>query len=132
MVDSPQQNMMPLMMLSGMYGPNIYSQFQGRIPMAGYVGAPTAAMGNPIQQQPGTTLNSVPAAAAPNPSQWGYNNDVLTAMARNIVPGGDNGPRIGDIVDLRAKNNAMYGMKPTAGPYGMNAATPQNSQAGAG
>jgi hypothetical protein len=50
------------MILGSMYGPNQYSQFQGRIPFPGYVGTPTDALGRPIQQTPGTTLNSTPAA----------------------------------------------------------------------
>jgi hypothetical protein len=59
------------MILGGMYGPNQYSQFQGRMPFPGYVGTPTDALGRPIQmpqQTPGTTLNSTPAAAAAPPS----------------------------------------------------------------
>jgi hypothetical protein len=52
-----------------MYGPNPYSQFQGRIPFPAYAGVPTDALGRPIQQAPqGTTLNSTPAAAAAAPS----------------------------------------------------------------
>jgi hypothetical protein len=45
-----------------MYGPNPYSQFQGRIPFPAYAGVPTDALGRPIQQAQGTTLNSTPAA----------------------------------------------------------------------
>jgi hypothetical protein len=62
-------------LLGGMYGPNQYSQFQGRIPFPGYVGTPTDALGRPIQQTPGTTLNQTqaqPAAPAPQQQmQWG-------------------------------------------------------------
>jgi hypothetical protein len=59
-----QQDVMMAELQGGMYGPNLYSQFQGRIPQPGYSGGtPTDAMGNPIQPPPGTTLNSTPAAA---------------------------------------------------------------------
>jgi hypothetical protein len=56
------------------YGNNPYSQFSGQpLPWpSSYAGTPTDAHGNPIQAQPGTTLNSAPAAqptAAPaNPT----------------------------------------------------------------
>jgi hypothetical protein len=130
----------PLMMLSGMYSPNPYSQFQGRLPMMGYQGTPTDALGNPIQSPPGTTLNTTPAAAPatsasqPTPQQWAYNNDMLNAMGRNLQGGG--GLKMGDIVNMRAQNNAMYGMtQPPGGPVlqssGPNAATPPGTQAGA-
>ena len=64
---------------AGLIGPNPYLEYTGQIPMAGYRGAPTDAMGNPIAsfgqaQQAhdawnaanpapaqGTTLNSTPA-----------------------------------------------------------------------
>ena len=53
-----QADVTAAMMMGGMYGPNPYSQFQGRIPLPGYAGTPTDAMGNPIQPPPGVTLNS--------------------------------------------------------------------------
>jgi hypothetical protein len=68
-----------LMGAQGMTNPNPYLEFTGQIPMAGYMGAPTDASGNPIQSfldaqkahdawstanpaptAPGTTLNSAP------------------------------------------------------------------------
>jgi hypothetical protein len=55
-------------LMGGMYGPNPYSQYQGRIPLPGYAGTPTDALGRPIQPPPGTTLNSQPAAPPPAPS----------------------------------------------------------------
>ena len=72
--------------LMGLMGPNPYLEYTGQIPMAGYRGAPTDAMGNPIasftqaQQQhdawnaanpapaaQGTTLNSTPQGAPTSP-----------------------------------------------------------------
>lgn len=38
-----------LMGAQGMMGPNPYLEYTGKIPMAGYRGTPTDAMGNPIQ-----------------------------------------------------------------------------------
>lgn len=46
---------------TGFYAQNPYTKFQGGMPMPGYIGTPTDAMGNPIQPPPGTTLNSTPA-----------------------------------------------------------------------
>jgi hypothetical protein len=48
------------------YGANPYSQFSGSpLPWpSSYAGTPTDAQGRPIQAQPGTTLNTPPAAAA--------------------------------------------------------------------
>ena len=67
------QNLMYQMMLGGMLGPNQYSQFnQGPLPIPGYRGTPTNAMGQPIasyqapqaQTVPGTTLNTSPSSGA--------------------------------------------------------------------
>jgi hypothetical protein len=60
---------MEQMMMSGFYSPNKYSNFQNqRLPMPGYVGAPTDALGRPIQPPPGMTLNTpAPPAATPPP-----------------------------------------------------------------
>jgi hypothetical protein len=59
-----QQDVINAEMMGGMYGPNPYSAYQGRIPLPGYRGTPTDAMGNPIAPSQGTTLNSTPAAVA--------------------------------------------------------------------
>jgi hypothetical protein len=71
--------------MSGFYGPNKYSNFQNqRLPMPGYVGTPTDAMGNPIQAQPGTTLNTPPPSTqiqAPAPAAGG---DPMSAMYQAI------------------------------------------------
>ena len=73
---------------AGLIGPNPYLEYTGKVPMAGFYGAPTDAMGNPIasftqaQQQhdawnaanpapapvAGTTLNSTPAAWRQRPA----------------------------------------------------------------
>ena len=77
---------------AGLIGPNPYLEYTGKVPMAGFYGAPTDAMGNPIasftqaQQQhdawnaanpapapvAGTTLNSTPqhGVGALQPGQW--------------------------------------------------------------
>jgi hypothetical protein len=78
------QNVLMAEMMGGMYGPNPYSPFQGRIPMPGYRGTPTDAMGNPIQPPPGMTLNSPPPAAAPSAADMtpGGPNTFLSGAAR--------------------------------------------------
>ena len=133
MASNPFGGVQAAEMMGGMFGPNQYSQFQGRIPQPGYVGTPTDAMGNPIQQAPGMTLNSAPtaapAAAAANPQQWALNNNMLNDMGRNLAMGQRGGMGLGDIVDQRAQNNAAYGMQqPYGGPVlqssGPNAAQP--------
>ena len=54
---------------AGLIGPNPYLEYTGKVPMAGFYGAPTDAMGNPIasftqaQQQ-----HDAWAAANPAPS----------------------------------------------------------------
>ena len=56
---------------AGLIGPNPYLEYTGQIPMAGYRGAPTDAMGNPIasftqaQQQHDAWNAANPAPAAP-------------------------------------------------------------------
>ena len=78
---------------AGLIGPNPYLEYTGKVPMAGFYGAPTDAMGNPIAsftqaQQAhdawsaanpapaapaqGTTLNSTPqhGVGALQPGQW--------------------------------------------------------------
>ena len=61
--------------------PNQYSAFNGqKLQLPGYVGTPTDARGNPIQAQPGTTLNTQPAqvpAPTPAPAQSGWNQNPV-------------------------------------------------------
>jgi hypothetical protein len=61
------------------------------------------------------TLNATPQAPQQPQGQWGYNNDMLNAMGRNLAMGQRGGMGAGDIVDMRAQNNALYGMQQ---PYG--------------
>jgi hypothetical protein len=90
MADDPALDLSML----GMYGPNTFSNYQGqRLPMPGYVGTPTDAMGKPIQPPPGTTLNSPPApapAAPAAPAQSGP-NPFDAALVANMVRGAQGG-----------------------------------------
>ena len=98
---------------AGLIGPNPYLEYTGQIPMAGYRGAPTDAMGNPIasfgqaQQQhdawaaanpapapaAGTTLNSTPQQAtiqhATMPDGMPYGQ---TSLGRGVVGPSWQGP----------------------------------------
>jgi hypothetical protein len=142
MASDPFQGVYSAELMGGMYGPNKYSQFNNApLPLPGYVGTPTDAMGNPIQPPPGTTLNTPPPAAAPPPAagpgnqqQWAYNNAMLNSMGNNLQPQGLGGPsqgwrggagegsiagsQLGDIVGMRQRNNAMYGIGPQGGNWG--------------
>ena len=94
--------------LMGLMGPNPYLQYTGKVPMAGFYGAPTDAMGNPIasftqaQQQhdawnaanpapvappQGTTLNSTPqhGVGGLQPGQWDASG---TGLATGTPTGG--------------------------------------------
>ena len=97
---------------AGLIGPNPYLEYTGQIPMAGYRGAPTDAMGNPIAsfgqaQQAhdawaaanpapapaaGTTLNSTPqhGVGALQPGQWdgpdGLPAGTPTSPIRTALP----------------------------------------------
>lgn len=78
--DDPLADYQNMLGLQGLTGPNPYLTYQGAIPMAGFMGAPTDASGNPIQsyqaaqaahdawqppaQPPGTTLNTSGAVAS--------------------------------------------------------------------
>jgi hypothetical protein len=105
-------------LLGGMYGPNPYSQFQGRMPFPGYVGTPTDALGRPIQQAPGTTLNQTqaqPQAAAPAaaPQQhWG-----MTSAGGQVTGGAAGGEGAGMSGATGGTNiPAQYGWLPGPGP----------------
>jgi hypothetical protein len=114
---------------------NPYTQFSGALPWpSSYAGYPTDAMGRPIQAPPGMTLNSQPVAAQPaatasNP-QWSYNTRMLNAMGQALAGGHGGGLSASDIIDLRAQNNAAYGMKqPFGGPVLPPNAQPQATAA---
>jgi hypothetical protein len=78
--DDPLADYQNMLGLQGLTGPNPYLQFTGQIPMAGFMGAPTNASGQPIQSftdtqnasnawnaanpAPGTTLNTSGAVAS--------------------------------------------------------------------
>ena len=77
--------------MGGMFGPNPYTDFPGKVPQPGYVGTPTDAQGNPIQPPPGTTLNSVPAAmqqqaSSPSMSVPGNFSDLAGLIPGTQVP----------------------------------------------
>lgn len=64
----PLANMQNLIGYQGLVGPNPYLQYQGQIPMAGYMGWPTNAQGLPIQPSPGMNLNTTPQQAFGQPT----------------------------------------------------------------
>jgi hypothetical protein len=68
--DDPLADYQNMLGLQGLTGPNPYLEYTGQIPMAGFMGAPTNAQGQPIQSftdaqnaAPGTTLNTSGAVA---------------------------------------------------------------------
>jgi hypothetical protein len=69
MTDNSQALMLALQ-AGSLYGPNKWSQFPNGIQSTGYSGTPTDALGKPIQQPPGMTLNQTPQQpqAAPQAS----------------------------------------------------------------
>jgi hypothetical protein len=69
MTDNSQALMLALQ-AGSLYGPNKWSQFPNGIQSTGYSGTPTNALGQPIQQPPGMTLNQTPAQpqTAPAPA----------------------------------------------------------------
>ena len=69
MTDNSQALMLALQ-AGSLYGPNKWSQFPNGIQSTSYSGTPTDALGKPIQQPPGMTLNQTPAQpqAAPAPA----------------------------------------------------------------
>jgi hypothetical protein len=139
----------------GLFGPdqfsNQFSLFNNKaLPWPSqYAGMPADAMGRPIQPPAGTTINTSPAAPAPqqaapaaNPSQWAINNDMINAMGRSAVnqmnyqgaPGMGGGYAQGgpssamdDVVHMRLQNNAQYGV-----PLGPGGSAPQSSGPNAG
>lgn len=82
---------------------NPYSNYQNSpIPAASYAGWPTDANGNPIQPQPGMTLNSSPAqpaaaqpAAAPPQQQTGWNPGYLIDSRTGLPSQNGSGDRVG-------------------------------------
>jgi hypothetical protein len=63
MTDNSQALMMALQ-AGSLYGPNKWSQFPNGIQSTSYSGTPTNALGQPIQQPPGMTLNQTPQQPA--------------------------------------------------------------------
>ena len=94
-----------------------------------YNGAPTNAMGQPIQsfvdwqrQNPGgVSLNNTPAQPAQpaNSGQWAINNAMLQSMGRNAYKVNQQGqPDMGagsDVINMGAMNDALYGAQPGPG-----------------
>jgi hypothetical protein len=111
--DDPLADYQNMLGLQGLTGPNPYLEYTGQIPMAGFMGAPTNASGQPIQSftdtqnasnawnaaNPppalGTTLNSSPSSspssaqqqalrqAAAN-GQWGITSQMAEAGINSI------------------------------------------------
>ena len=115
-----------------------------------YNGAPTNAMGQPIQsfvdwQQAnpgGVSINNTPAQPAqPPPGQWGINNAMLNSMGQNAARvtqqggGPANGSQLSDVINMRGQNNALYGVGLGPGgsvPTQWNTAAPSAAQQGGG
>ena len=83
-------------------------------------GPVNAATGQPIQsfqqwqaQNPGgMSINATPAQPAPQPpnsGQWAMNNAMLNSMGQQASQGGPS-QQMNNVVDMRAQNNAMYGV----------------------
>jgi hypothetical protein len=69
MADASQLQLNPYALFDPSQWSNPYSQFQNQaLPAASYAGWPTDAMGNPIQAQPGMTINQTPAQPTPTPA----------------------------------------------------------------
>jgi hypothetical protein len=117
--DDPLADYQNMLGLQGLTGPNPYLEFTGQIPMAGYAGAPhNAATGQPLgnyqsilaalnAQNPGTTLNSTPAApAAATPNRPG---DLFYGMN----PGGSGpGPAFGGLSQAGIGSGAQQATNP--------------------
>ena len=112
---------------AGLIGPNPYLEYTGKVPMAGFYGAPTDAMGNPIasftqaQQQhdawnaanpapapaAGTTLNSTPQQAqiqhATMPDGMPYGQ---TSLGRGVTGTSWQGPGGGAGAPQQAQQSA--------------------------
>ena len=112
-------------------------------------GPVNAATGQPIQsfqqwqtQNPGgMSINATPAQPAqqaqPNSGQWAMNNAMLNSMGQAASRGGPS-QQMNDVINMRAQNNAMYGVGlgpggsvPQPGSVAAPQATPQAGQGAA-
>ena len=98
MTDNNQALMMALQ-AGSLYGPNKWSQFPNGIQSTSYSGTPTDALGKPIQQPPGMTLNQTPQQpqAAPQastpqhgvgglqPGQWDGSDGLPAGMPTSPI-----------------------------------------------
>jgi hypothetical protein len=136
MANDPFADFYNTMGVQGMIGPNPYLQYQGQIPMAGYMGTPTDASGKPIQSfldaqaahdawqppvAPGTTLNTPPAASA-NPLTKATGPGGLNRMGLNPNAYGL-GLQSGQSPMNPSGNAALFasnwgGFMPTSGQWG--------------
>jgi hypothetical protein len=127
----PTADYMTAMGLQGLYGQNPYLTYQGQIPMAGFTGNPTNAMGQVIpswlqaQQQaaapaaapstPGTTLNSTPGAGTQayqmNP-QTGQMAPNPAAFSAGNFAGGVNPATGQTLMQAQAAANNYYNPQP--------------------
>ena len=102
---------------AGLIGPNPYLEYTGQIPMAGYRGAPTDAMGNPIasfrqaQQQ-----HDAWAAANPAPARRGNDAELDAAHGVGALqPGQWDGP---DGLPAGTPSSFQHATMPDGMPYG--------------
>lgn len=106
--------------LGGMYGPNMYSNFSGKVPQPNYVGQPTDALGNPIPMPQGTTLNGTPSTPS-------------TRLTTNGMAGQfpDN-PAAGQLAALGPGSSIWTGPTPgvPAGQMDLNSALPMLANPG--
>ena len=87
-MSDPNADLLLALQTGSMFGPNPYSQFPNGIQSTSYSGAPTDALGRPIQAQPGTTLNSTPQAPAPAPKPTAPNVPQYIQTQGGSISGG--------------------------------------------
>ena len=96
------------LLAGNLYGPNPYTQYQGRLPGPTYHGVPTDAMGNPIAQPPGMTLNSTQASAQAS-APAAANSPDLSHGIYSMYGGGSAGLPMGQGVPLSQFGGGGYG-----------------------
>lgn len=90
MADASQLQLNPYALFDPSQWSNPYSQFQNQaLPAASYVGMPTNFAGQPIQPQPGMTINQTPAQPAPAPAAApSADNPALQAARMQMINAG--------------------------------------------
>ncbi len=129
MADASQLQLSPYALFDPSQWANPYSSYQGSaLPGASYVGTPYNAMGQPIQPQPGMTINSTPQQAAAQPA-------AAAGAGSGILPGNPAVAAGNQAAGLQALNSMIPagGGKYLAGPGtpgGTGAGSIWNAQAG--